>query len=118
MLTDGVEVTREEAQELCRQYRSQRSGLRRNRQMASICLICGSIHVVAVDGSEPPALQCRNCGFTFIRYACPACGETVDGRDPANPPCRDCGWRVCTCGRCGPADCPGPTRRRDTGAER
>jgi DNA-directed RNA polymerase subunit RPC12/RpoP len=100
-------VTSEEAKLLCRRFRSNRSGIRSSVQMASVCLICGSIHVESIAGSVPPAMKCRNCGFEFIRYNCRNCGATVDGRDPGNPACRECGWRVCTCTACGPAGCSG-----------
>jgi len=106
-----ITVTREEAVQLCRRYRSNRAGIRSNRKMASVCLICGSIHVVPVAGSDPPAMQCRNCGFQFIRYTCPSCGETVDGRDAENPACRECGWRICSCSACRPGECPGHAQR-------
>lgn len=81
-------------------YRKQRDGIRNSTEMASICLICGSIQIVPKPG-EPGMLACRNCGFSWYRYECTACGKTVDGRDPKNPGCRACGMRICTCGACG-----------------
>lgn len=104
-------VTSEEAKQLYRRYRSNRAGIRNSVQMASVCLICGSIHVVSVEGSDPPAMECRNCGFKFIRYSCWNCGKPVDGRDPANPACRECGWRICTCSACSSAECSGQRQR-------
>lgn len=91
---------RDTAKKLFDRYRKNRDGIRNKAEMASICLICGSIHIFPKEG-ENGKLYCRNCGFAFSRYQCPACGKTVDGRDPKNPACRDCGERVCTCGVCG-----------------
>jgi len=90
---------RETAKSLFDRYRKQRDGIRNSPEMASICLICGSVHVVPKSG-ESGVLVCRNCGAAFYRYECSACGKTVDGRDPQNPGCRECGWRICTCGAC------------------
>jgi DNA-directed RNA polymerase subunit RPC12/RpoP len=104
-------VTREEAKQLCRGYRSNRAGIRNNARMVSVCLICESIHVVPVTGSVPPAMKCQNCGFEFIRYSCWNCGETVDGRDPGNPACRECGWRICSCLACSSAECSSHRQR-------
>lgn len=93
---------RETANILYKHYRKNRDGIRNCPEMAFICLICESIHIVPVDG-DPRKFVCRNCGFAFVRYACSACGATIDGRDSKNPPCEQCGaWR-CTCGAC---DCP------------
>jgi len=91
---------RETAARLFSKYRKQRDGIRKCPEMASVCLICGSIHIVQKDG-EAGMLTCRNCGFSWYRYQCTACGKTVDGRDPQNPGCRVCGMRVCSCGACG-----------------
>jgi hypothetical protein len=91
---------RNEAKQLFAHYRRNRNGIRVNPQMESVCLICGSVHVVP-DVDNPGMLICRNCGFTFYRYPCAVCCETVDGRDPMNPGCRECGLRICTCGACG-----------------
>ena len=91
---------REEAKRLFEHYRRHRDGIRSKPEMASVCLICGSTHVIPKDG-DPHMLICRNCGFAFYRYDCPACGETMDGRDPRNTGCRECGLRVCSCGACG-----------------
>ena|ERR1039457_3435816 len=94
-------LDRDTAKKLFEHYRKQRDGIRNKPEMASICLICGSIHIIPKDGNEHK-LVCRDCGFAFYRYTCPACGKTVDGRDPKNPACSlDCGLRVCTCGACG-----------------
>jgi len=90
------------AKELFERYRTKRDGIRNHPELAGVCLICGSSHVGPQPG-DPYRMVCLSCGFAFIRYRCPACGETVDGRDPANPACRDCGLRHCTCGACG---CP------------
>jgi len=95
-------LDRETAKKLFKQYRKNRDGIRNCPEMASICLICESIHILPKDG-DPRQWVCRNCGFTFYRYECSACGATIDGRDPRNPACGDCGLRVCTCGACG---CP------------
>jgi hypothetical protein len=95
-------LDRETAKQLFDKYRRNRDGIRNSPDMASICLICGSIHITPKPG-EPGMLACRNCGFSWYRYECTACGKTVDGRDPKNPGCRICGVRICTCGVCG---CP------------
>lgn len=91
---------RETAKKLFDHYRKQRDNIRNKPEMASICLICGSIHIIPKPGDNLK-LVCRDCGFAFYRYACPACGRTVDGRDPKNPLCRECELRICTCGACG-----------------
>lgn len=88
------------AKQLFDHYRRQRDGIRNNPEMASICLICGSIHIIPKPG-DIHKLVCRDCGFAFYRYACPVCGTTIDGRDPKNPGCGECDLRVCTCGACG-----------------
>lgn len=93
---------REVAKKLYERYRRNRDGVRNSPEMASICLICGSIHIIPKNDDEH-MLVCRNCGFAFYRYTCKACGKTVDGRDPLNGGCRECGLRICTCGACG---CP------------
>lgn len=95
-------IDREEGKRLFKKYRSQRDGIRNCPEMASVCLICESIDVVPKVGNAT-MLYCRNCGFAFHRYQCPACSKTVDGRDPSNPACRECGLRVCSCDACG---CP------------
>ena len=95
-------LDRETGGKLFNHYRKQRDGIRNSPEMASVCLICGSIHIDPKPG-DGRMLVCRNCGFAFYRYPCPACGATIDGRDPRNPGCRECGARVCTCGVC---DCP------------
>jgi DNA-directed RNA polymerase subunit RPC12/RpoP len=87
------------AKQLFDQYRKQRDGIRNRPELASLCLICGSVHIVPKE-DEPGMLICRDCRFAFYRYACTACGKTVDGRDPKNLACRECGWRICTCGTC------------------
>lgn len=88
------------AKQLFDYYRKNRDGIRNTPEMASICLICGSIHVIPKDGDDR-MLVCCNCGHAFYRYECRACGKTIDGRDPQNNGCRKCGLRVCTCGVCG-----------------
>jgi len=93
-------LDKDTAAALFKQYRKNRDGIRNKPEMASICLICGSIHVIPKSG-DAHMLICRNCGFAFYRYECRVCGETIDGRDPQNPGCRECGWRICTCGVCG-----------------
>jgi len=93
------------AKELFDHYRSHRDGIRNKPEMAYVCLICGSPHIIPKDGDNH-MLVCRSCGFAFYRYACSACGKTVDGRDPRNKGCRECGLRFCTCGTCG---CPPAT---------
>ena len=93
---------RDAARKLFEQYRKHRDGIRNSPDMASICLICASIHVIPKLG-DCHMQVCRNCNFAFYRYACTACGATVDGRDPQNPGCDVCGLRICTCGACG---CP------------
>jgi hypothetical protein len=94
-------LDRDTSKKLFDHYRRQRDGIRNKPEMASICLICGSIHIIPMAG-DVLKLVCRNCGFAFYRYQCPACGKTVDGRDPKNPACREeCGLRVCSCGACG-----------------
>jgi len=90
---------------LFRQHQGDRVGINRKPEMASVCLICGSVHI-APDPTNPRKLVCRNCGFAFVRYQCPACANVVDNRDPSNPHCPSCRGRMCTCGSC---DCmPGP----------
>ena len=93
-------LDRETAKKLFERFRTNRDGIRNSPEMASVCLICGSIHIVPKPG-ETQRLLCRDCGFAFFRYSCPACGNAVDGRDPLNPACRECGSRTCTCGACG-----------------
>ncbi len=93
-------LDREVGKQLYERYRRNRDGIRNSPEMASVCLICGSIHIRPKDGDEF-MLVCRNCGFAFYRYACKECGKTVDGRDPLNSGCPACGLRVCTCGACG-----------------
>ena len=88
------------ANELYEHYRRHRDGIRNKRELASVCLICGSIHLKPKP-DDPLMLVCCNCHFAFFRYECAACGATVDGRDPQNPGCRECGTRICTCGACG-----------------
>lgn len=95
-------IDRQEGKRLFKKYRTHRDGIRNCPEMASVCLICESIDVVPKVG-DAVMLYCRNCGFAFHRYQCPACGKTVDGRDPRNPACRECGLRICSCGACG---CP------------
>ena len=93
-------LDKEAANKLFDHYRKQRDGIRNSPEMASLCLICGSVHIVPKPG-EAGMLACRNCGFSWYRYECTVCGKTVDGRDPQNPGCRVCGSRICTCGVCG-----------------
>lgn len=94
------QLDRETAKKLFDHYRKQRDGIRNKPELASLCLICGSVHV-AVKNGEPDKLACCNCGFSWYRYQCHACGKVVDGRDPKNPACQECGKRVCVCGACG-----------------
>jgi hypothetical protein len=94
-------LERDTAKKLFDHYRNNRDGIRNKPEMATVCLICGSVHIIPKPGDER-MLVCRDCGFAFYRYACQVCGETVDGRDPKNPGCRGaCGLRTCTCGACG-----------------
>ena len=93
---------RERVKKLFAHYRKERDGIRNSKEMGSICLICGSIHIVPKGGVTHQFI-CRDCGFAFFRYDCHVCGNTVDGRDPLNPGCDGCGLRICTCGACG---CP------------
>jgi DNA-directed RNA polymerase subunit RPC12/RpoP len=93
-------LDRDTAGKLFDHYRRQRDGIRNKPELASICLICGSIHIIPKSDNSLK-LVCRDCGFAFYRYACPTCGKTVDGRDPMNPACAECNLRVCTCGACG-----------------
>ena len=95
-------IDKETVRKLYERYRKNRAGIRNEPHMASICLICESIHIVPKAG-DPHMLVCRNCNFAFYRYTCGVCGKTVDGRDPQNPACHECGLRICTCGACG---CP------------
>jgi hypothetical protein len=95
-------LDKETAKHLFERFRVQRNGINREPLMASVCLICGSIHIQAVDGDDK-RLVCRDCGFEFYRFECSVCGKTIDGRDPDNPGCRQCRVRKCTCGACG---CP------------
>jgi hypothetical protein len=95
-------LDKEPVKKLFRHYRKNRDGIRNCPEMASICLICESIHIAPVEGDSRKH-ACRNCGFPFFRYTCRVCGATIDSRDPQNPPCEECDARVCTCGAC---DCP------------
>lgn len=95
-----AELDRDSAKKLYEQFRTVRDGIRNSPEMATVCLICGSIHII-LKADNDHKLVCRDCGFAFYRYNCPACGLPVDGRDPHNPGCRECGLRVCTCGECG-----------------
>lgn len=110
-------IDRETAKRLFRKFRSIRTGIRNDPDMAGVCLICGSTDVVPLAGHEPQTMHCRNCGFNFIRYICRSCGETVDGRDPENPACRQCGWRICVCSACQPDECSAQARRVALGTE-
>ena len=92
-------LDKDTAQKLFKKYRTQRDGIRTRPELASLCLICGSVHVERKPG-EPDKRVCRNCGFSWYRYDCHVCGSTVDGRDPKNPLCHECATRVCTCGSC------------------
>jgi len=93
-------LDRETAKKLFEHYRKHRDGIRNKPEMASVCLICGSIHIAPKAGSDRK-LYCVNCGFAFFRYTCSVCGRTIDGRAPKNPACGECELRVCTCGACG-----------------
>lgn len=93
-------LSRETARHLFDKYRKRRDEIRNCPEMNSVCLICGSIHIVPKAGEEG-VLTCSNCGFCWFRYECITCGKTIDGRDPLNPGCRKCGLRICTCGTCG-----------------
>ncbi len=95
-------LDRETVKKLFDHYRKHRDGIRNKPEMASICLICGSIHILP-KADDDRKLFCRSCGFAFYRYSCSVCGKTIDGRDPKNPACGECGLRVCSCGAC---DCP------------
>jgi len=94
------QLDKEEAKQLYDHYRKNRDGIRLESRMASVCIICGSIHVLPKGDVANGELVCRNCGVVFMRYSCSVCGLTIDGRDPQNPGCRECGWRKCTCGAC------------------
>lgn len=91
---------RDRAKQLYERFRTNRTGIRAVPEMATICMICGSVHIVPKKDNDR-MLTCRDCGFAFYRYRCPMCGSEVDGRDPLNPACRECSARVCTCGACG-----------------
>ena len=93
-------LDRDTAKKLFEHYRKHRDGIRNKPEMASVCLICGSVHIDPQAGEEHMFI-CRNCGFAFYRASCTSCGATVDGRDPMNPLCRQCGERRCSCGVCG-----------------
>jgi DNA-directed RNA polymerase subunit RPC12/RpoP len=103
-------LDKETANKLFAHYRKQRDGIRKKPELAQLCLICGSVNIGPKAG-EPGVLACRNCGFSWYRYECSACGKTVDGRDPLNPACRQCGWRICTCSTC---FCPAAVNGRDS----
>ncbi len=90
------------SEKLLKKYREDRDGMRNCPELAGLCLICGSIHIVP-HKDDHRKLVCRNCGFAFYRYVCPACNSTVDGRDSRNRACPECGIRICSCGACG---CP------------
>jgi DNA-directed RNA polymerase subunit RPC12/RpoP len=95
IMNPSTPLDRDLAKQLFAQYRKQRDGIRKRPELASLCLICGSVHII--PDKEPGMLICRDCRFVFYRYECTVCGKTVDGRDPKNPACRECGGRVCTC---------------------
>ena len=84
---------------LFRMHQGSRAGINRKPEMGSVCLICGSVHI-APDPGNPRKLVCRNCGFAFLRYQCPACANLIDSRDPTNLHCPLCCGRKCTCGNC------------------
>lgn len=90
-------LDRDTAKKLFDHYRRHRDGIRNKPEMASVCLICGSIHIIPQKGDDRK-LVCRDCGFAFYRFQCPVCSKTVDGRDTKNPGCRKCNERICTCG--------------------
>jgi hypothetical protein len=92
-------LDKETAAKLYKHYRRNRDGIRNEPAMASLCLICASVHIARKVDNEL-ILFCRNCNFAFYRYACSSCGATVDGRDPQNPACPVCCARICTCGVC------------------
>jgi hypothetical protein len=92
-------LDRDLAKQLFAQYRKQRDGIRNRPELASLCLICGSVHIIP-NPDEPGMFICRDCRFAFYRSECTACGKTIDGRDPKNPACGECGGRKCTCGAC------------------
>jgi hypothetical protein len=87
------------AQSLFHMHRGDRAGINKKPEMASVCLICGSVHMDA-DPGDNRRLVCRNCGFAFYRYPCPSCGCAIDSRDPTNLRCPDCRERRCICGSC------------------
>ncbi len=93
-------VDRDTAKKLFDYYRKHRDGIRNKPEMASVCLICVSVHIIP-KADNAHKLVCRDCGFAFYRYSCAVCGKTVDGRDPKNPGCQKCGIRICSCGECG-----------------
>ncbi len=93
-------LDQETAKKLYEHYRKHRDGIRNKPEMATICLICGSIHVVP-KADDDKKFYCINCGFAFYRYTCGGCGKTIDGRDLKNPSCGECYLRICTCGACG-----------------
>jgi hypothetical protein len=70
------QLDRDTAKKLFDHYRKPRDGIRNKSEMASICLICGSIQIIPKVGSEHKRV-CRDCGFGFFRYACPSCGKTI-----------------------------------------
>lgn len=97
-------IDKERAVYLYKKFRHNRRGIRKEPDMASVCLICESRDIVQKQ-NEPHILYCRNCGFEFQRYECWHCGATVDSRDPDNGHCNICGWRKCTCGACHDRGC-------------
>jgi len=99
-MNSSAELDRDVAKNLFDHFRKHREGIRNKPEMAGVCLICGSVHIIPKPG-DSHRLLCRDCGFAFYRYPCPACGKTIDGRDPHNPACRECGLRICSCGSCG-----------------
>lgn len=58
---------REDARKLFDYYRTHRDGIRNRPEMAFICLICGSVHIIPKEG-DAHKLVCRDCGFAFYRY--------------------------------------------------
>ena len=71
-------LDRDTAKNLFDHYRKNRDGIRNKPEMASVCLICGSIHIILKVSSEHK-LVCRDCGFAFFRYAVLPAGTWLTG---------------------------------------
>lgn len=66
-------LDRNAAKILFNHYRKNREGIRNKPEMASIWMICGSIHIIPKADDEHK-LVCRNCGLRLCTCGC-SCGS-------------------------------------------